>query len=92
MYVIVQHQVNDPEFFFADIPAVARHAPAGVKAVQFSPSRDRSAAVCLWEAGSIEAVKGYLDPLTRDASDNTYFEVSAEHARGLPAADTTAAT
>lgn len=89
MHVMVQHRVNDPEFFFADIPAVAGNAPAGVKAVQFCPSRDRTAAVCLWEADSIEAVKGYLNPLTGDTSDNTYFEVSAEHALGLPA---TAAT
>jgi hypothetical protein len=84
MYVIVQHLVTDPDFFYADIPGVAKNAPAGVLPRQFCPSEDKTAAVCLWEADSIDAVRGYLDTVTGDASEDTYFEVSREHAIGLP--------
>lgn len=91
MYLIVQHRVNDPDFFFADIPSVARNAPAGIRPLQFCPSQDQTAAVCLWEADSVEALSGYLDGVTGDASDNTYFAVSTEHAMGLPVASTAGA-
>lgn len=87
MYVIVQHHVKDPEYFFADIPGVAGNAPSGVHPRQFCPSRDRTAAVCLWEAESVEAVRAYVDRVTGDASENRYFAVSEEHALGLPATD-----
>jgi hypothetical protein len=50
----------------------------------FFPSQDRSAAVCLWEADSIDALRDYLDPATAGASENTYFEVNGELAMGLP--------
>ena len=86
MDVIVQHRVKDPEFFFADIPGVAKNAPVGVQPLQFCPSQDRTAAVCLWRADSIELVRAYLDSVTGDAAENTYFEVSREHAIGLPEA------
>lgn len=84
MYVMVQHDVKDPEHFFADIPGVAANAPTGVLPRQFCPSRDRTTAVCLWEAESLEEVRAYLDEVTGDASENAYFEVSEEQALGLP--------
>jgi hypothetical protein len=89
MFVVVQHQVKDPSFFFADIPSIAKNAPPGVHPRMFCPSSDETAAVCLWQADSIGAVKDYIDAATGDASKNAYFEVSSEHAVGLP--DTTAA-
>lgn len=30
MFVIAHHQVKDPDYFFADIPSVAKNAPPGV--------------------------------------------------------------
>ncbi|HEX6238870.1 MAG TPA: hypothetical protein VFZ68_16845 [Acidimicrobiales bacterium] len=84
MYVIAQHRVVDPEAFFADIPAVAAKAPPGVHPRMFCPSADRATAVCLWQADSIEAVRDYLDDVSAGASENSYFEVGAEHALGLP--------
>ena len=80
MHVIVQHEIRDPGAFFSIGPP-----PPGVEGRQMLPSRDRTACVCLFEADSVDAVSGYLEPLTRGASDNTYFEVDAEHALGLPA-------
>ena len=86
MYVIAQHKVKDPVAFFSDIPGVAMNAPPGVHGRQLCPSQDETAAVCLWEADSIDAVRAYLDGVTGDAAENTYFEVSKEHAFGLPEA------
>ena len=79
MHVIVTHQISDPAAFWSIGPP-----PAGVQGRQVLPSRDGTAAVCLFEAASIEAVQDYLEPLTRNASRNVYFEVDAERAMGLP--------
>jgi len=79
MHVIVKHQIKDPKAFFSIGPP-----PAGVAGRQMLPSRDRKEAVCLFEAESIDAVRDWLEPLTRNVSNNTYFEVDAEYAMGLP--------
>lgn len=84
MYVIAHHQVIDPEAFFADPAGVAEHAPPGVHGRQFFPSQDRTSAVCLWEADSVDAVSDYLDAITTGVAENTYFEVGTEYALGLP--------
>ena len=41
---------------------------------------ERSAAACLWEAGSVEDVRGYVDSTLGDSSVNTCWEVNAEMA------------
>jgi hypothetical protein len=85
MQVVVKHRITDPESFFsADAEEVAANAPSGVQARQFFPSQDRSEAVCLWEGDSIDAVRAYVDEVTGDSSQNTYFEVNTEYAMGLP--------
>ncbi len=85
MQVVVQHRISDPEkFFSSDAEEVAANAPSGLQARQFFPSQDRSAAVCLWEADSIDTAREYVDSVTGDASQNTYFEVDTEYAMGLP--------
>ncbi len=85
MHVVVQHQITDPESFFAhSVEEVAQNAPPGVRARQFIVSQDKTAAVCLWEADSVDALRSYMDPLTGAASENTYFEVDAETSVGLP--------
>ena len=87
MFVVVQHRITDPEkFFSADAQEIAGGGPPGVQGRQFLPSDDRSTAVCLWETDSIDTLRGYLEPATEGASENTYFEVNAEYAMGLPEA------
>ena len=86
MYVAIVHQVKDAPAFLSrgerlDDPS---NAPPGVVPRQFCPSNDLSAATCVWEAGSIEAVRDYVDSTLGNASDNTYFEINAEYALGLP--------
>jgi hypothetical protein len=85
MYVVVHHRVTDREKFLATSPEqIGGNAPAGVQVRHFLPARDASAADCLWEVESLAALRAYLDPATRDISENTYFEVDSEHALGLP--------
>lgn len=88
MYVIVQHKVKDPDLFFADIPSVAQNAPPGVHPRMFCPAGDRAAAVCLWQADSVESVRDYVDEVAAEASENTYFAVDDSYAIGLPGAAT----
>jgi hypothetical protein len=85
MHVIIQHRIKDPEQFFAGDPEqVANGGPPGVRGRQFIVSRDKSAAVCLWEADSVENLRDYMDGLTGDSAENTYFEVDGEMSMGLP--------
>ncbi len=85
MHVVVQHRITDPEKFASmDAAAVGAGGPSGSQVQQFFPYKDGSAAVCLWETGSIDALRGYLDPATAGVTENAYFEVDSEHAMGLP--------
>ena len=86
MYLVVHHRVTDRERFLAKDPQdIAGDAPAGVHVFHFLPAEDASAADCLWEAESLDALRDYLDPATRGFTENTYFEVDADRAMGLPA-------
>ena len=87
MHIVVQHQITDPEKFFSmDAEEVAGGGPPGVQGRQFFPSKDESVAACLWEAGSIDTLRDYLDSATAGVSENTYIEVDTERAMGLPEA------
>lgn len=85
MYVVAQHRIIDREKFFSmNAEEVAGGGPAGVRGRQFFPSQDGSAAVCLWEADSLDSLREYLDPATAGVAENTYYAVDAERAMGLP--------
>lgn len=93
MYVVVQHKIKDPQAAFSrgDKLIKGEGAPAGVRALQFYPSRDGTAVACLWESDSVEAVQAYVDSTLGQSSQNTCFEVHAEKAfaerpLGLPGA------
>lgn len=86
MYFVVHHQVVDREKFLDTDPKdIGGNAPPGVQVFHFLPARDASAADCLWEADSLDALRDYLDPATRGVSENTYFEVDSRLAMGIPA-------
>ena len=86
MYVAVVHRIKDPHAMLTRGEGLAdpSNAPPGVVPRQFCPSRDLSAATCVWEAGSVDAVRDYIDSMLGDSSDNTYFEINTENALGLP--------
>jgi hypothetical protein len=86
MQVVVEHKIVDREKFAeADAGAIAGGAPSGDRLQQFLPATDLSM-FCLWEAGSIDALRGYLDPATAGITENAYFEIDQPHAIGLPQA------
>ncbi len=90
MKVGVIHRISDPET--AQSSGQALFEPQeGMQLLQFVPSQDFSAATCLWEAASIDAVRDLVDPTLGDASEQTYFAVATEQAVGLPEAATATA-
>jgi hypothetical protein len=82
MYVVVQHQIKNAQTAFArgEKLMTSEGAPAGVRNLQFYPSRDRSNVTCLWEAGSVGAVQKYVDSTLGDSSENICYEVDSEQA------------
>jgi hypothetical protein len=82
MYVAVLHQFRDaPTAFERGQKLVMNEdAPAGVRGLQFYPATDGSAAACLWESDSVEAVQEYVDATLGDASVNTCWEVDGDKA------------
>ena len=82
MYVVVQHSIKNPEVAFTRGQKLmtSEGAPAGVRNLQFYPSRDQSRVTCLWETPSVKAVQAYVDATLGDSSDNVCYEVNAEHA------------
>ena len=92
MHIVAVHRITDPEKFFSlSADEVAGGGPPGVRGRQFFPAKGGTEAVCLWEADSIDQLRDYLDPATEGAAENTYFEVDAERAMGLPQAAATGA-
>jgi hypothetical protein len=80
MYIVAQHRIKDPARFWSADP----QGP-GMPTLQAAyPSPDKTVGVCLWESDSIDTLRGAIDSLVGDAAENTYFEVDAEFAVGLP--------
>ena len=92
MYVVVQHQVTDPaKFWPADVSQYATIVPPHLKLHQTLAGIDGSQAVCVWEAESIDAVRGFLDPFTAGAAVNEYFAAVNREGIAIPAASGAAA-
>ena len=82
MYVVVQHRIKDQQAAFSRGERLIKNegAPAGVRGLQFLPSRDGSAVTCLWEAPSVDAIQAYVDAALGDSSENTCYEVDEANA------------
>ena len=80
MYIVAQHQINDPARFWSADP----QGPGAPTLHAAYPSQDKATGVCLWEADSVDALRDSIDRLVGDASENTYFEVDSGVAVGLP--------
>lgn len=86
MFIVVHHKLIDPATAFArgENLLAGNGAPPGVLVREFYPSRDKADVFCLWEGSSLTEVRDYVDATLGDSSRNTYWEVDAEIARGLP--------
>jgi hypothetical protein len=83
MFIVVEHTITNPDVFFG-LAARVGEAPSGIKALQFFPSVNKDRAVCVWQANSVDALKGFLEPLSAQSSRNTYYAVDSTKAMGLP--------
>jgi hypothetical protein len=85
MIIVVQHQINNPTDFWASAQKSLPELPvAGVKRIlQVMPNADNTAATCVWEADSTEALDKYLRSKVGDWSKETYQEVNTAAAMGL---------
>jgi len=90
MFIIAQHEIRDPERYFAAAEAGMQDLPAGVQLHSMLPSRDGSRATCLWESDSLDSVTTLVEDTIGDVSTNEFYEVDAKSAIGLaaPAAQT----
>jgi hypothetical protein len=85
MFISVIHRISDPDAFFATATGATKDIPADVKLHQTVTSDDRSTAICLWEASSVDRVRGFLEPLLGQFCKNEYVSIDASSSMGLPA-------
>ena len=90
MHVIAVHSITDPERFGAAVGPAIEKIPASMTLHSMFPSEDGTQAVCVWQAGSVEDVRSFVDGATVDLARNEYFPVVDAQAIGLPQAASTA--
>lgn len=86
MIIVVNHQINNPTDFWASAQKSLPELPvAGVKRImQVMPNKDMNEATCVWEADSIEQLDTYLRSKVHEWSKETYYELNAAAAMGMP--------
>jgi hypothetical protein len=87
MFISVHHKIADPGQFWASAQKSLPELPvAGVqRIINVFPSAAMNEATCIWEADSIDTLDKYLRSKVFDWSQETYFEINAANAMGLPA-------
>ena len=89
MHITVHHKITNPkkwEQASNNIMEMAEQTrlPQGLKGLLFLPSVDGRNADCVWEAPSVEALKGFIDRETGSGAKNEYFQINDTMAFGLP--------
>lgn len=84
MYVVVNHTITDTAKFWATAQSATGALPAGMSVIHTFSSPDGRKAVCVWEAGSVDAVRAFLDPATAGMARNDYFESSNKEGMAMP--------
>lgn len=75
MYVLIQHNISDPDAFFSSAESAISQLPPTVKLHHSFPTPDGTRAVCIWEGRSLDEVRGFVEPAVGRFSRNEYFEV-----------------
>ena len=83
MYVLVHHQISNPEEFLAIVQA-GKQFPEGFNVHAFLPAASHKTATCIWEAPNTQALENLLDPVLGNTSVNVYEQVDESIAMGLP--------
>lgn len=84
MYILVHHEVHDPERFWSAAEEAIPAIPEGLELHHTIPAKDGTRATCLWEAESVDAVKEFLEPALADVATNRYFEAENREGIALP--------
>ena len=83
MSIAVKHTIGNAGEFWAPAQAAFPDFPDGIKIHSVLPNAAMNDAVCLWEAGSHEQLKTYLEGKTGDVSANQNIDVNETNAMGL---------
>jgi hypothetical protein len=83
MYILIDHSISDPAAFWGSGEQVMR-MPPGVKLHHTFPTRDGTKAVCVWEADSIDTLRGFIEPIVGRVSQNEYLEVENKEGVATP--------
>jgi hypothetical protein len=83
MFIVITHEIHDPEDFQERAQEVFP-LPDNFHVHHFFPANDLSRAACLYEAPSVEELRKYLDGKLQPASTQRFFPVNGEHAIGMP--------
>ena len=75
MFIVVQHQISNPERFWEEAQLAVANLPAGMKVHSTLPNSDGTKAVCIWEAGEMNGVKDAIESSVGQFSKNEYFSV-----------------
>lgn len=92
MFVAVEHNITDPEAFWARAKEIVPNLPSHVKLYQCFPNKTGSRGICIWEGDSVKAVQTYLDGQVGHVSSNDYYEVENRESIALPTGIVPAAT
>jgi len=86
MFIPVHHEIANPGEFWASAKSSLPNLfqPGVQRVVNVFPSNDMSEATCIWEADSIDTLDKYLRSKVLNWSKETYFEINATNAMGLP--------
>ncbi|AJR05563.1 hypothetical protein C9J03_00225 [Photobacterium gaetbulicola] len=82
MYIVIQHEITDPELFWQRASGVLTHPPSGMRLHATMIVERHKLCQCMWEAESIDMVRDYLEPELGEASINTYGLVDPDRAIG----------
>lgn len=86
MFISAHHKISSPGRFWVSAQKNVPFLPEnGVKRIVYVfPSVNMIEATCIWEADSIEMLDAYLRNKVFDWSHETYFEINAANAIGIP--------
>ena len=83
MYVVTIHSISDPKAFWGG----QLDLPAGTTLPTAVPNGDGTRGICIFESDSMDTVRNLVDSATSKISENEYFAVDEQNAKGLPSGD-----
>jgi hypothetical protein len=83
-FCVWHHDVRDWDRFNSMGDDIEKQAPQGFKSIAYYPNREHNAAVCVWQADSLQNLRQYLDQRCSGLCANDYYQIDEQYAIGLP--------